>query len=101
MNQPASRSSFTHFASKKLRREGAVELAEVHTSVNKMMTHVKRVDRGEFLRNSRLLEDAQANATDAENRALDAENRLSQLQVELESRDRLLTTLIGAATARH
>lgn len=99
MNQPASRTSFTHFASKKLRREAPQELGRVHSSVSKMMTLVKRVDRGEFLKNTRLVEEAQAQAADAQTRAIDAEKRLSELQVELSNRDRLLSAFVSATTS--
>lgn len=62
-----------------------------------MMSHVRRVDRGEFLENCRLIEESQAEAAAACNRAKEAEEHLSRVQQELASRDRLLATLIGAA----
>ncbi|KAF6742532.1 hypothetical protein DFP72DRAFT_1081836 [Ephemerocybe angulata] len=97
MQHPSSRTPFTHYASRKLRREAEADLGSIHSDMNRMMSQLKRADREQFLDFVRSQERAQESVREANARAEQAASEAERLKGELAAREALLNVIINAA----
>ncbi|RXW13467.1 hypothetical protein EST38_g12387 [Candolleomyces aberdarensis] len=108
MHHPAATLPFTHFASRRIRKEAPEELAKIHQEVSSIMRLLKRTDRTHSLDNERETEEAcrmaaeatkaqeaSQQAQEASERAARAELETERLRRELAARNKVISDLYG------